>query len=220
MNYRLRETGGIKSQGEIRALHTNKSLPKVWGDAVLEDLQIDPILETPKPTITEFQTAYVSGAEQDSLGNWVQAWTVTDKFKDILGEDGNVVTTAQEQINTYLGGLRENARTRLKSERDTIIDEPINNIQIGRIEDREKIQGAADEFENLILVDGKKPWVMADNTIEHLTKAEMQALTPAYITRVDAVYAAYIQASVLLDNATTKDEIDAISVRSIYEAIQ
>ena len=76
--YRNREDGAILSQGEVRKLFANTSLPAVWDQTVCNDLGIDPILESPQPTTTRFQSASQNGVEQDSLGNWVWKWVVTD----------------------------------------------------------------------------------------------------------------------------------------------
>lgn len=208
MKYRLRDTGEIKTKDEIiRSLTSGKVLPKVWGEAVCDDLQIDPVLETPKPQVTEFQTAYVSGAEQDTLGNWVQSWTVADKFKDIIDDEGNVVTTVQEQIEAYLESLRTSARTRLKAERDAIIDQPINNVQVASISDRENIQG-------YLLYKTEEPieWVMADNTFQLLMKSDLQVIQSTYISRKKLAYEAYANACRVLEVAATQAEIDAIEV--------
>ena len=47
--YRIRSTGEVKSQGQIRSDNSNVSLPKVWNDNVNETLGIDPVLASPKP---------------------------------------------------------------------------------------------------------------------------------------------------------------------------
>jgi hypothetical protein len=47
--YRIRSTGEVKSQGQIRSDNPNVSLPKVWNDNVNETLGIDPVLASPKP---------------------------------------------------------------------------------------------------------------------------------------------------------------------------
>ena len=78
MSYRIRENGAILTQGEVRQLHAGTSFPAVWDQAVCEQLGIDPILESPTPTTTRFQSASQSGVEQDSLGNWIYSWTITD----------------------------------------------------------------------------------------------------------------------------------------------
>jgi hypothetical protein len=48
--YRVRSSGEVKSQGEIRKLFPNTSLPRVWNEAVCNQLGIDPVLESPAPT--------------------------------------------------------------------------------------------------------------------------------------------------------------------------
>lgn len=84
MLYRNRSDGAILSQGEVRKLHANTSLPAVWDQTVCEDLGIDPILESPAPTTTRFQSASQDGVEQDSLGNWVWKWVVTDWSQEAI----------------------------------------------------------------------------------------------------------------------------------------
>ena len=80
--YRIRESGDIKSQGEIRAMHKNTSFPKVWGENVHEAIGIDPVLLTPKPAAAAYAYKRVvrNGVEQDANGNWVQAWVEQDMF--------------------------------------------------------------------------------------------------------------------------------------------
>jgi hypothetical protein len=49
--YRVRSSGAVKSQGEIRKMFPNTSLPRVWSADVCNQLGIDPILESPAPTL-------------------------------------------------------------------------------------------------------------------------------------------------------------------------
>ena len=104
------------------------------------------------------------------------------------------------------------ARERLKAEREAIIAEPIDNIQVATIEDREKIQGAVDYFDEIADESGLKLWIMADNSISYLTKEAMAALTPSYILRVDKAFTAYALAAMALEAATTLEEINSIKV--------
>ena len=79
--YRIRESGDIKSQGEIRAMHKNTSFPRVWRENVHESIGIDPVLITPKPEASApYKIVVRNGAVEDANGNWVQAWVEQDMF--------------------------------------------------------------------------------------------------------------------------------------------
>jgi Phage tail assembly chaperone protein len=73
MYYKI-ETQQVLSEQEIRNEFPNTSftVPFQAPDGYA------PILETPQPEITTYQSAFKNGVEQDSLGNYVWAWVVTD----------------------------------------------------------------------------------------------------------------------------------------------
>ncbi len=100
--YRIRSTGEVKSQGQIRSDNSNVSLPKVWNDNVNETLGIDPVLASPKPEPSaDFKMVVRNGVEQDANGNWVQAWTEREMFTEYTDDDGNTVTVqAQKDAKT------------------------------------------------------------------------------------------------------------------------
>ena len=100
--YRIRSTGEVKTQGEIRSDNPNVSLPKVWNDNVNESLGIDPVLITPQPAPSaDFKVVVRNGVEQDAKGNWVQAWTEREMFTEHDDEEGNTVTVqAQKDAKT------------------------------------------------------------------------------------------------------------------------
>jgi hypothetical protein len=75
--YRVRSTGEVKSQGEVRSLYPNTSFPSQWTSALVEELGLDPVFETPTPTTTIYQTAYKDGVEQVD-GKWVWKWSVSE----------------------------------------------------------------------------------------------------------------------------------------------
>lgn len=76
--YRLRSTGEIRSQDEIRQAHPGTSFPSVWTPQLVNNLGLDPILDTPAPAVTRYQTARQDGIQQDAAGNWVWKWVVVD----------------------------------------------------------------------------------------------------------------------------------------------
>ena len=117
MEFRVRSSGELKSQGEIRKLNPNVSLPKVWNSNVYETLGIDPVFETPKPDTTgDYKVVVRDGAEQDANNNWVQKWVERDMFSDTT-EDGGTTTKAEHEA-AYQARLDTEAAARVRSQRD------------------------------------------------------------------------------------------------------
>jgi hypothetical protein len=113
MEFRVRSSGELKSQGEIRKLNPNVSLPKVWNSNVYEALGIDPVLETPKPDTTgDYKVVVRDGAEQDANSNWVQKWAEQDMFAD------TEEATKSEQETAYQARLDADKAESVRSERD------------------------------------------------------------------------------------------------------
>jgi len=118
MEFRVRSSGELKTQGEIRKLNPNVSLPKVWNSNVYDTLGIDPVLETPKPDTTgDYKVVVRDGAEQDANNNWVQAWVERDMFSDTT-EDG-VTTTKAEHEAAYQARLDADAAKAVRADRDS-----------------------------------------------------------------------------------------------------
>ena len=138
--YRVRSTGDVKSQGQLRQEHSNVSLPKVWGANVHESLGIDPVLAAPAPTPSgAYKSVVRNGVVQDSNGNWVHAWTERDMFSDRqkhVDADGNevasmgddnyaqtVTVTKADQEAEYQARLDARAAANVRSERDRLLAE-------------------------------------------------------------------------------------------------
>lgn len=75
--YRVRQDGSLKTQGEIRQMYPNTSFPSQWSAQLVENLGLDPVLETPAPATTRYQTASRSGVEQVN-GKWQWKWKVEE----------------------------------------------------------------------------------------------------------------------------------------------
>ena len=117
MEFRVRSSGELKSQGDIRKLNPNVSLPKVWNDNVHDALGIDPVFETPKPDTTgHYKVVVRDGAEQDANSNWVQKWVERDMFSDT--EEDGVTTTKAEHEAAYQARLDADKAKSIRSERD------------------------------------------------------------------------------------------------------
>jgi len=112
--YRIRDSGDIKSEREIRTIHKNTSFPRVWGENVREAIGIDPVLITPKPESTGAYKHYIrNGAEQDANGNWVQAWVERDMFA--TDDD----STKAEKETEYQARLDATAAQSVRTDRDS-----------------------------------------------------------------------------------------------------
>ena len=122
MEYRIQSTGELKTQGEVRRMHSNTSLPRVWDANVCTELGIDPVLAAPKP---EASAAYKqvgrNGAVQDANDNWVEAYVETDMFADTT-EDG-VTTTKAEHETAYQAKLDADAAKSVRTQRDAKLAE-------------------------------------------------------------------------------------------------
>jgi hypothetical protein len=81
--YRVRSTGEVKSQGEVRSLYPNTSFPSQWSVELVEELGLDPVFETPAPTVTRYQTAYKDGTEQVA-GKWVWKWSISEMSAEAI----------------------------------------------------------------------------------------------------------------------------------------
>ena len=93
--YRIKSTGEIKSQGELRKMFYNTSFPRIWDESVLDFIGVDPVFESPTPTTTRYQTANKNGVEFKN-NKWMWAWTIGPIFTD------NEEATATEQQAAYV----------------------------------------------------------------------------------------------------------------------
>ncbi len=122
MEYRIQSTGEVKTQGEVRRMHSNTSLPRVWDANVCSALGIDPVLAAPKPDTTGYTQAVRNGATQDANGNWVQAWQIVDMFSDYTDDEG-VTTTKTEHEAAYQADLDAQAADAVRTQRDAKLAE-------------------------------------------------------------------------------------------------
>ena len=119
--YRIRSTGEVKTQGQIRSMHPNVSLPKVWNANVNETLGIDPVLASPKPDPSgDYKVVVRNGVEQDANGNWIWAWTENDMFQEYTDDDDNVVTV-QDQIDAKVAADNAALASTERATRDDLL---------------------------------------------------------------------------------------------------
>ena len=123
--YRVRATGEVKSQGQIRNDNKNMSLPKVWTANVCDALGVDPVLAAPAPEPSAaYKSVVRNGAVQDAKGNWVQAWVEREMFTEYTDENGDVQTVAAQKtaydtlVNNDLAKSARGKRDELLKETD------------------------------------------------------------------------------------------------------
>ena len=124
MLYRVKSTGAVKTQGEVRGLFPNTSLPAVWTADTLEFLGVDPVFNAPQPTPTDLQQVVMQGIVQDSKGNWIENWVLVDKFKTYTrtNEDGTTTTvTKEEQETAHLAKLDAEAKKVVKDKASALL---------------------------------------------------------------------------------------------------
>jgi hypothetical protein len=109
--YRIRETSAIVSESELRAMFDNIIFPAVLDADTLDRLGIDAVLSAPEPALTPNQYSTRSGAVQDALGNWVQAWTVNSYSPELIATnkavaaaDKLVAIKAERDRRSLMGG--------------------------------------------------------------------------------------------------------------------
>ena len=118
--YRNRTTGEVKSQGQWRQEFANMSLPRVWKQATLDALDLDPVLKSPAATVGDYQVSVRDGVVQDANGNWVENYVARDMFSDTTAEDGTVTTKAEHEA-AYQATLDERTAEANRTKRNTLL---------------------------------------------------------------------------------------------------
>lgn len=189
-NYRVRSTGEVKSQGQLRKDNPNVSLPKVWNENVNEALGIDTVLESPKPeTSADYKSVVKNGVEQDANGNWVYVWTEVDMFieyeQEVTDEEGVTTTsiiTVQQQIDDYEA---QKLATKRKNMVVTMRQARLALSQVGKltmVNDAIAVMDEPDktavsiEWEYGSTVERVSPWIDAMATALGMTGVEMDEL--------------------------------------------
>lgn len=121
-NYRIRSTGEVKNQGEVRKMFSTTSLPRVWNDTIHEELGIDPIFEGSQATGgTVYQYSVQQGIEEID-GKWYTKYVLGPIFSDYTDEEGNTVTAAQQKTD-YEARKDSEQGASVRSQRDQLLKE-------------------------------------------------------------------------------------------------
>lgn len=100
--YRIRETGAVVTESELRAMNPNTSFPYVLTEELVNDLGADVVFEGPQPTATKYQVVYRDGVEQNE-GKWYTKYSVADMDADgIAAVDAATIVANKATRNTKL----------------------------------------------------------------------------------------------------------------------
>ena len=189
MYYNIEENKKINNNIEFRGLFPNTIFPKILTDEMMEEYGYKKVAVN-QITPTKFS-----------------------KAKDGEIEVINGIPTIN-QILEYkpIYECKEIALSDIKTKREESIIEPINNVQVSTLQDRENIQGSIEYFEILSQGKGTITWTMNDNTEQDLSLEDLKGALDAYIIRKAQSFIEYQTKKQLIENATTAEEIEAITL--------
>ena len=189
MYYNIEEKKKINNNIEFRGLFPNVVFPKILTDEIMEEYGYKKVIVN---QVTSTQLTKVVDGEIEVV-------------------DG-IPTINQTLVYKPIYECKEIALSNIKTKREESIIEPINNIQVSTLQDRENMQGSIEYFEMLSQGKGTITWTMADNTEQDLTLEDLQGALDAYIIRKAQIFAEYQTKKQLIENAETAEEIEAIEI--------
>ena len=173
-NYRVRDTGGVHTQGEIRRMNPNVSLPRVWKQATLEGLGVDPVFEGERPEVGEYEVV-VKDAVTQVNGNWIQQYKTAPMFT--ATEDA----TVEEQIAEYEANKLQKKRQGLSATNENLRLQLDQLGVYGVVDAAVRTMDAESEFEGVDVTPYSIHWGFA-TTINRLDEWLIDVAQAANVT--------------------------------------
>ena len=189
MYYNIKENKKINNNREFRELFPNIIFPKILTDEMMEEYGYKKVIVN-QATSTPFTR-------------------VVDSDIEVIN---GIPTINKSLVYVSVDECKEIALSIIKTKREEKISEPINNIQVGTLQDRENIQGSIDYFEELSNGNGTITWTMVDNTEQELTLEELQEVLDGYVVRRAQVFAEYQSKKQAIENCTTSEEVESLLI--------
>ena len=187
MYYNIEENKKINNNIEFRELFPNTIFPKVLTDEIMEEYGYKKVIIN---QITSTALAAVLDSEIEVI---------------------NGIPTINQSLEYLpLYECKEIALSIIKTKREESIIEPINNIQVATLQDRDNIQGSIEYFELLSQGKGTITWTMDDNTEQDLSLKDLKGALDAYVIRKAQSFAEYQTKKQLIENSETAEEIEEI----------
>ena len=187
MYYNIEESKKINNNIEFRELFPNIVFPKILTDEIMEEYG--------------YKKVVINQATPTLLTK------VVDSEIEVVN---GIPTITQSLVYKPIYECKEMVLNTIKTKREESIIEPINNIQVSTLQDRENIQGSIEYFEMLSQGKGTITWTMDDNTEQDLSLEELKGALDAYVVRKAQAFSEYQTKKQLIENATTAEEIEAI----------
>ena len=187
MYYNIEENKKINNNLEFRELFPNTVFPKILTDEMMEEcgykkVVINQVTPTPLTKVVDSEIEVING----------------------------IPTINQSLVYKPIYECKEIALSAIKTKREESIVEPINNLQVSTLQDRENIQGTIDYFEVLSQGKGTITWTMNDNREQDLTVEDLKDVLDSYVIRKAQSFVEYQTKKELIENAETVEEIEAI----------
>ena len=202
----------ILTMGQVRKLHSNKSLPKVWTQDTYTLLDITPITETPKPQpSSDVTTMVVQGTTTDAQGNTILNYVEVPMFTT----DGDGTQAEKEaayraeQLSKALTQKLDELSTLAKEKEEADLDMGGGLIVSMAQEDRVKLVNAISLF-------GRKPSetrrFQSKTGFSDITKAGVEAIQDAFDTRLISITAQHEVHFNALNAFTTAAQVEAYDI--------
>ena len=187
MYYNIEKNKKINNNIEFRELFPNTIFPKILTDEIMEEYGYKKVIVN-QATSTIFTK-------------------VVDSEIEVIN---GIPTINQSLVYKPIYECKETALDNIKTKREESIIEPINNIQVSTLQDRENIQGSIEYFETLSQGKGTITWTMNDNTEQDLSLEVLKGVLDIYVIRKAQAFAEYQTKKQSIENCTTVEEIEAI----------
>ena len=187
MYYNIEENKKINNNREFRELFPNTIFPKILTDEIMEEYGYKKVIV-----------------------NQVTSTLLTKVVDNEIEVIDGIPTINQSLVYKPVYECKEIALNTIKTKREESICEPINNIQVSTLQDRENIEGSIEYFDMLSQGKGTITWTMDDNTEQDLTVEDLKDALDAYVIRKAQIFAEYQTKKQLIENAVTEAEFIAL----------
>ena len=187
MYYNIEENKKINNNREFRELFPNIVFPKILTDEIMEEYGYKKVIV-----------------------NQVTSTLLTKVLDGKIEVIDGIPTIDQSLVYKPVYECKEIALDTIKTKREESTVEPINNIQVATLQDRENMQGSIEYFEILSQGNGRITWTMNDNREQDLTVEDLKDALDAYVIRKAQIFVEYQTKKQLIENAETAEEIEAI----------